>query len=66
MHREVINKPIDLSCIRYSDGTTLSIEVRKAAPRERVEILDAYGSLIRQAILLKKSYVTVDELVKKP
>jgi len=64
VHREVVSKPVDLSCIRYSDGTTVEISVREAKPRERITPILAYRSLIRDAMRLNKSYVSVDELRK--
>jgi hypothetical protein len=65
VHREVIRKPIELSCIQYTDGTTLQIYVREARPRERVQEINGYGSLIRQALRLNKSFVTVNELQER-
>lgn len=65
VHRQIIHKPADLSCIRYSDGTTLNISIRAANPRERVTELHGYTSLVRDALRLNKAYVTVDELSKK-
>lgn len=62
VHREVISEEIPLSCIRYSDGTTLDITVRPAKPRERVQKIGGYTKLVREAMALNKSYVTVDEL----
>lgn len=69
-HREVIetSKPeiySNLSCIQYSDGTTLSISLRKAAPREKVEILMGYRSLIRDALATGEAYVNVNDLQKR-
>ena len=33
--------------IQYSDGTSLTIRVRDAKPRERVSVINGYSSLIR-------------------
>jgi hypothetical protein len=65
-HREVIAesraKKFVLTCIRYTDGTTLDITLRPAEYREKVKEISGYRSLIRDAEMLGKSYVTVDEL----
>ncbi len=65
VHRQVIHKPVTLSCIRYTDGTTLIIDVRPALPRERVKEIHGYTSLIRDALALNKDYVSVDEIVAR-
>ncbi len=36
--------------ISYTDGTALWLTVREAKPRERVQVLNGYGSLIRDCV----------------
>lgn len=53
VHRTVTTNPErykDLSSIRYTDGTTLDLTLRKCKPRERVEIRDSYGKLIEKCL----------------
>lgn len=63
VHREVItpnNKWLArweaLQSIQYSDGTTLSISLRQAKPRERVQQILGYKSLIRDALYSGESF----------
>lgn len=54
VHREVVSakraeRLAKLHSIRYTDGTLLLIDVRPAKPRERVEPIRGYTSLIRDA-----------------
>lgn len=54
-HREVVHASLAaaiqrLGAIRYTDGTSLYLSVRPAMPRERVEINNQYGDLIRQCL----------------
>ncbi len=65
VHRQVFRKPVNLTCIRYTDGTTLDITVRSAKKSERVKEIHGYTSLIRDALELKKDYVLVDEIVAR-
>lgn len=71
VHREVITdrKRADrlrgLHKIVYTDGTALLIRVRDAEYRERVETVDSYGSLIRDAERHGGNVVRVDELLAK-
>ncbi len=67
VHREIVSKTRadklrNLSAIRYTDGTTLNISVREAGYRERVQEINGYGRLIKQAEATGKSYVNVREL----
>ncbi|MCM8735949.1 hypothetical protein M5E06_17595 [Azospirillum sp. A1-3] len=67
VHREVITEKRaervkNLSAIVYTDGTCLYVSVRKAEPRERIQEIHGYSSLIRQAEATGKDYVTVAEL----
>jgi hypothetical protein len=71
VHREVISeKRADvlrgIHKIVYTDGTALLLNVREAKPRERVEVNDSYGSLIRDAEKAGKSVVYVADLYAKP
>lgn len=71
VHREVISeKRADalrsIHKIVYTDGTALLLNVREAKPRERVEVNDSYGSLIRDAEKSGKSVVYVADLYAKP
>lgn len=36
--------------ISYTDGTMLLLSVRDAKPREKVEVLNGYGDLIRECV----------------
>lgn len=65
-HREVLtlsekrlDKYKNLSCVQFGDGTTMSAELRQAKPRERVEQIKGYYSLIRDALYSGKSYYTI-------
>jgi hypothetical protein len=55
VHREVISSEKraerlkKLAGIRYTDGTTLMMFLRVAKPRERVQEVHSYTSLIRKA-----------------
>lgn len=66
VHREVITEArankFNLDCIRYTDGTTLSLHVRPALYREKIEQINGYGSLIRKAERTGRSYVSVEDL----
>jgi hypothetical protein len=70
VHRTVITqKQLDkineqkLSCIRYTDGTYLSLRTFAAKPRERVSEIHGYDQLIEDCIFQKCN--SVDELIKK-
>lgn len=67
VHREVVNakraeKLRGLHAIVYTDGTSLLIRVREARPRERVETINSYGTLIREAEAKGGSRVLVADL----
>lgn len=66
VHREVISekraKDMKLSSIEYGDGTRLDIWTRPAKPRERVQTINGYGSLIRQAERTGNEFVNVRDL----
>lgn len=67
VHREVVSgKRVErlkgLHAIVYTDGTSLLLWVREAKPREKVEVINGYGPLIREAEALGKSRVLVSEL----
>lgn len=67
VHREVVTEKVAASArglhsIVYTDGTSLIVRVRDAAPREKVAINNQYGSLIRQAIAHGGSRVLVADL----
>lgn len=69
VHRHVVHsekhaKAIEaLACITYTDGTTLSLTVRKAKPYERVKKQEAYTKLINDCIYTNCN--SVAELHKK-
>lgn len=65
VHRQIIHKPVSLSCIRYTDGTTLDIGIRPAKKGERVKEIHGYTSLIRDALMSNKDYVSVDEIIAR-
>lgn len=55
VHREVVTESKAkaaeaIGFIRYTDGTALVLSVRAAKPRERVEQIRSYSSLIDQCI----------------
>jgi len=58
VHREVISKQRaeriakSLPGIRYTDGTSLWLSVRRALPREKVQTINGYGSLIGDCLAL--------------
>ena len=66
VHREVVTSKSFLEwlhktfCIRYGDGTTLELRTREAKPRERVQAINGYGSLIRDCFYHKVT--AVDDL----
>jgi hypothetical protein len=56
VHREVCSEKKAawanrIFCIRYTDGTTLELRARPAAPRERVDIKLGYKALIEDCYL---------------
>jgi hypothetical protein len=66
-HREVVSsrrikRLKELHKIVYTDGTSLLIHVREAAPREKVRQNLQYTSLIREAEAKGGSVVLVSEL----
>ena len=64
-HREVTFTPKrfeHLHVIEYTDGTRLSLSLRKCEPRERVQTIKGYTELINKAILKNESYVKVADL----
>jgi hypothetical protein len=67
VHREVVDAKRGerlkrLHAIVYTDGTSLLIRVREAKPREKIERIDGYGSLIREAEAKGGSRVLVADL----
>jgi hypothetical protein len=67
VHREVVRgRRVDrlrnLHAIQYTDGTLLTLSLRPARHREKVETINAYGSLIHEAEMLNKNFVLVSEL----
>jgi hypothetical protein len=67
VHREVVDAKRGerlkrLYAIVYTDGTSLLIRVREAKPREKIERIDGYGSLIREAEAKGGSRVLVADL----
>lgn len=66
VHREVIRpsqkKFLDwlrnTFCIRYTDGTTLELHVRPAKPREKVQEINGYRSLIHDCFYHNVSSVS--------
>ena len=62
VHRQIIRKPVSLSCIEYRDGTTLDIRVRPAKKGERIKEIYGYLGLIQNALAIGKSYVTIEDI----
>lgn len=68
VHREVVTLPkrIDrlrtLHSIRYTDGTCLILHLREALPREHVQEIQSYGSLIRECEAVTGTVVCVADL----
>lgn len=70
VHREVIKAdrakrlaaPNAIRTVLFTDGTGLSITVREAQPRERVDELRGYVSLIREAEAQGRNFVRVADL----
>lgn len=66
VHREVMTewRASKFACraIVYTDGTSLILHLRKAEPRERVQAINGYGSLIRDAEKHGGSRVLVADL----
>lgn len=53
-----------ITCIRYTDGTTLDLRVREAKPREKIKENPSYHSLIYDCLAEGLSgYCSVDELI---
>lgn len=50
-HRTVTKYPDDyqkISQIRFTDGTYMTIQVRPCLKRERIDIMDGYGDLLKK------------------
>jgi hypothetical protein len=68
VHREVvtdkrrIERLKKLTCIVYTDGTSLLLSLREAKPREQVVAMNSYGSLIRDAEKMQGSRVRVADM----
>ncbi|WP_316176278.1 hypothetical protein [Bradyrhizobium sp. SZCCHNRI1073] len=68
VHREVVTdrKRVErlrqMYCIRYTDGTALLLTLREAEPRERVQEIKGYSSLIRECERETGSEVRVADL----
>jgi len=65
-HRTVITDPSylkGLTSIRFTDGTTLDLVVRKCTPREKVLVVNGYTSLIDKCVA--KGVDSVDALYAK-
>jgi len=68
VHREVITSPKRIERlkamhgIQYTDGTMLYTDLREAKPRERVEEIKSYSSLIREAEAMPGDVVRVADL----
>lgn len=67
VHREIVDEKRaarlrKLYAIVYTDGTSLLLDLRPALPRERVETVNSYGSLIRSAEAHGGSRVLVADL----
>ena len=59
-HRVVTKNPEiykNLNSILFTDGTTLDLSIRKCKPRERVNEIHGYDSLINKCITLKVNSV---------
>lgn len=71
VHRSVLTKKQaeqqgKITSITYSDGTTLSLSVRPALPREKVKEIHGYDSLIRDCIRHGMTgFCSVDAIVAK-
>ena len=53
-HRKVISNPgyyKELTSVRFTDGTTLDLTIRKCKPKEKVVELDGYTSLIDKCVI---------------
>ena len=53
-HRTIIRKPEkykDIKFIRFTDGTTLDLQIKKCKPRERVKEIHGYDSLIEECLI---------------
>lgn len=67
VHREVLTGALaeaakKLHAIVYTDGTSLLLHVREAKPREKVQQINGYTSLIRDALKTGRSHVLVSEM----
>ena len=67
VHREVVTgKRVEalknLHTIIYTDGTSLLLHLREAKPREKVQEVKSYTSLINDALRVGKARVLVAEL----
>lgn len=66
VHREVIGakraEVFKLTTILYTDGTRLLLRARPCEPRERVQTIQGYTSLIWQAERTGKTFVRVADL----
>lgn len=67
VHREVVTAKVaekarEIGSIVYTDGTRLDLYTRAAKSRERVQEINGYGRLIREAIKHGKPFVNVRDL----
>lgn len=69
-YRRVVTKrqaeAFKISCVGYSDGTTMDLSVRPCAPREKVQEMRGYDGLLRDFEREGMSgYCSVDALMAK-
>lgn len=70
VHREVVSKKTaeaanELGSIRYTDGTCLYLSARPCKPREKVQTILGYRSLINDCLMLGVSSVAELEPARK-
>lgn len=56
----------DITCIQFTDGTTMDVETRPALPREKVKVINGYSSLLMDFFCRgMKGFCRVNDLYKK-
>lgn len=58
-----INALKQVSTIRFTDGTTMSVDVRECVPREKVQTINGYSSLLNEIVSKGRTgFVTIESL----
>lgn len=56
-----------VSAIQFTDGTTMSVDIRECAPREKVAEIKGYNDLLNEIVAKERTgFVTVASLQENP